>query len=81
MYHVDARWHRFRWLNAAVSRPWKLRIVSDRGEDVSSVVCKVVAGEGGVRREPAPYPAAGVFIGVAERYEVSWSWWVSLWVK
>ncbi len=53
--------------------------MDEQGEDVSSRACLVVAGEGGVRRDPAPFPAGGLFIGVAERYEVggklagSWS--------
>lgn len=60
-----------RWLNSAVSRPFKLRIVDDRGEDVSGTRCRLVAGDGGVRREPpAPFPRAGLYIGIAESYEV-----------
>lgn len=62
-----------RWVNSAVTRPFKLRIVDEHGEDVSSSACLVVAGEGGVRREPAPFPPGGLFIGVAERYEVRWA--------
>ncbi|EFJ51493.1 hypothetical protein VOLCADRAFT_87571 [Volvox carteri f. nagariensis] len=59
-----------RWLNSAVTRPYKLRIVASDGSDVSSRICQVIAGEGGLRRTPARFPAAGLFLGVAERYEV-----------
>ena len=71
MLSVEPRWQRFRWLTSSVTRPYKLRIVDESGADVSGSVCQVVGGDGGIRRTPAPYPAAGLWIGVAERYDVS----------
>ncbi|KAG2484027.1 hypothetical protein HYH03_017117 [Edaphochlamys debaryana] len=70
VWKPEARWQRLRWLNAASSRPWKLRIVDDTGSDVSGSVCQVIAGDGGIRRNPTAFPRAGLFMGVAERYEV-----------
>ncbi|GLC39075.1 hypothetical protein PLESTB_000010300 [Pleodorina starrii] len=68
---LEPRWQRFRWLVASVSRPFKLRIIDAvNGSDVSGSACRVIAGEGGLRRTPAPFPAAGLFMGVAERYQV-----------
>ncbi|KAG2425551.1 hypothetical protein HXX76_013595 [Chlamydomonas incerta] len=68
---MEPRWNRFRWLVSSVSRPFKLRIVNAAtGADVGGSVCKVVGGEGGARPTPVTFPAAGLFIGVAERYEV-----------
>jgi hypothetical protein len=43
------------------------------GHSIPSVTgCPVqaIASEGGYRRIPTPFPAKGLFIGVAERYEV-----------
>ncbi|KAG2484888.1 hypothetical protein HYH03_016369 [Edaphochlamys debaryana] len=71
LWTPEARWQRLRWLNAATTRPWKLRIVDGTtGADVSGSVCHVIASDGGVRRTPVPFPKAGLFMGVAERYEV-----------
>jgi hypothetical protein len=33
---------------------------------------QVFASDGGYRRSPIPFPADGLFFGVAERYEVGW---------
>ncbi|KAG2491600.1 hypothetical protein HYH03_010165 [Edaphochlamys debaryana] len=70
VWKPEARWQRLRWLNSATTRPWKLRIVDDTGADVSGSVCQVIAGDGGIRRNPTAFPRAGLFMGVAERYEV-----------
>ncbi|KAG2437396.1 hypothetical protein HXX76_006048 [Chlamydomonas incerta] len=68
---MEPRWHRFRWVISAVSRPFKLRFVdAATGADVSGSRCQVIGGEAGLRRTPVPFPAAGLFMGVAERYEV-----------
>ncbi|KAG2440722.1 hypothetical protein HXX76_003579 [Chlamydomonas incerta] len=67
---MEPRWTRFRWLGSSVSRPWKLRFVFENGTDFGGSKCKVIGGEGGLRRTPVTFPAAGLFIGVAERYEV-----------
>jgi FtsP/CotA-like multicopper oxidase with cupredoxin domain len=67
---ADAKWHRFRILNAALARPWLLSLVDKFGKDVSASACYVLASDGGYRRTPAPFPSNRLFIGVAERYEV-----------
>ncbi|GLC63932.1 hypothetical protein PLESTF_000100100 [Pleodorina starrii] len=67
----EPRWQRFRWLNAAPTRPFKLRLIdAANGSDVGGTACRVIAGDGGLRRTPARFPSAGLFMGVAERYEV-----------
>ena len=32
---------------------------------------QMIAGDGGYRRTPVPFPRGGLFMGVAERYEVA----------
>jgi hypothetical protein len=44
---MKRKWYRFRSLNAAVSRPFLLKIVTPAGIDVSSSLCQVVATDGG----------------------------------
>ncbi|KAG2441979.1 hypothetical protein HYH02_009772 [Chlamydomonas schloesseri] len=68
---MEPRWQRFRWLVSSVARPYKLRLVFANGTDYSGNKCQVVGGEAGLRRSPVPFPAAGLFMGVAERYEVA----------
>ena len=67
---IDAKWYRFRILNAAVSRPYLLKIKNERNVDVSKDICWVIASDGGYRSSPVRFPAQGLLIGVAERYEV-----------
>jgi FtsP/CotA-like multicopper oxidase with cupredoxin domain len=67
---LDAKWYRFRLLNAAVSRPYLLKIVDEQNKEISSTICKIIAADGGFRDEPADFPTSGLLIGVAERYEV-----------
>eukprot|EP00198_Chlamydomonas_reinhardtii_P001276 XP_001690611.1 predicted protein [Chlamydomonas reinhardtii] len=67
---MEPRWQRFRWLVSSVARPYKLRFVNADGTDFSGGKCQVIGGEAGTRRSPVSYPAAGLFMGVAERYEV-----------
>ncbi|KAG2440724.1 hypothetical protein HXX76_003581 [Chlamydomonas incerta] len=68
---MEPRWQRFRWLVSSVARPYKLRFVdAATGADVGGIKCQVVGGEAGARRSPVTFPAAGLFMGVAERYEV-----------
>lgn len=67
---LDAKWYRFRLLNAAVSRPYLLKIVDEQNKEISSTICKIIAADGGFRDDPADFPTDGLLIGVAERYEV-----------
>jgi hypothetical protein len=61
--------YRFRFVNSAVSRPWLLKIKDAFGRDVSQTMCYIIASDGGYRSPPVPWPAEGLQIGVAERYE------------
>lgn len=36
---------------------------------------QIIGSDGGYRHEPADWPATGLFVGVAERYDVS-RWWL-----
>lgn len=71
---LDAKWYRFRFLNAAVSRPFlvklKLEVSNNNYEDIAHNICQVIATDGGYRSSPVPFPRNGLLIGVAERYEV-----------
>lgn len=67
---LEPKWYRFRLLNAAVSRPWLIKIKNDKLVDVGQNICKVIAADGGYRNTPAPFPVNGLLIGVAERYEL-----------
>lgn len=67
---IEPRWQRFRLLNAAVSRPFLLKIRDSRLMDISQRVCRVIAADGGYRKSHVAFPAEGLLIGVAERYEI-----------
>jgi len=67
---LEPKLYRFRLLNAAVSRPYLLKIVDENLKEISSNICKIIAADGGFRDEPAEFPTTGLLIGVAERYEV-----------
>ena len=67
--NIEPRWNRFRLLNAAVSRPWLVKIKDSNLNDISQRLCKIIATDGGYRNDPVDYPVEGLLIGVAERYE------------
>lgn len=67
---AEPKWYRLRLLNAASARPYLLRIRDGNGVDVSSSACQIVGGDGGLRRSPVPFPAGGLYMAVAERYDV-----------
>ena len=67
---LEPKWYRFRILNAAVSRPFLLKLKDVTLKDVGPSICKVIAADGGYRNTPAPFPSGGLLMGVAERYEV-----------
>ena len=67
---IAPKWYRFRYLNAAISRPYMLRIKDANGKVISNNICKIVATDGGYRSTPASFPYDGLLMGVAERYEV-----------
>jgi FtsP/CotA-like multicopper oxidase with cupredoxin domain len=65
------QWHRFRILNAAVARPFLIKIKDHRLNDISQRICRVIATDGGFRETHIPFPAEGLLIGVSERYEIA----------
>jgi spore coat protein A len=70
LQNLDAKTYRFHILNAAVSRPYLLKIKNAKLQDMSQNICKVIAKDGGFRATPVAFPPAGLLIGVAERYEI-----------
>ena len=67
---LEPKWYRFRLLNAAVSRPYLIKIKDDQLKDISQDICKVIAADGGYRNTPVSFPTGGLLISVAERYEI-----------
>lgn len=70
LIRLEPKWYRFRFLNAAVSRPYLVKIKTAAFQDIGQQVCKVIASDAGFRRQPVTFPRAGLLIGVAERYEI-----------
>ncbi|UJR17736.1 hypothetical protein I4U23_004634 [Adineta vaga] len=70
LMNLEAKWYRFRMLNAAVSRPYLLKIKNAALQDIGQQICKVIATDGGYRATTVTFPTAGLLIGVAERYEI-----------
>jgi FtsP/CotA-like multicopper oxidase with cupredoxin domain len=68
--NLQPKWIRFRILNAAVSRPYLFKIKDHRYNDISQRICRVFASDGGFSRSHIAFPVEGLYIGVAERYEI-----------
>ena len=64
------RWTRFRIVNASPSRLYKLQLVNEAGVNVGATVCKLVGSDGGFLKPPANFPAAGLTVGGAYRWDV-----------
>jgi FtsP/CotA-like multicopper oxidase with cupredoxin domain len=70
--YLDAKWYRLRFLNAAISRPWLIKIKdAATGADVHHTICKSIASDGGYREAAVDLGPEGLQIGVAERYELA----------
>ncbi len=67
---LNAKWYRFRILNAALSRPFLIKIKDLSLKDIAHEICWVIAGDGGFRANPVRFPENGLLTGVAERWEV-----------
>lgn len=68
--NLQRKWYRFRILNASVSRPYLIRLVTPGGADVSSQICQMIAADGGYfELGPTPFPNTGLMVAVAERWE------------
>lgn len=68
--NLEPKWLRFRLLNAAVSRPYLFKIKDHNLNDISQRICRVIATDGGFRNTHIAFPTEGLYIGVAERYEI-----------
>jgi FtsP/CotA-like multicopper oxidase with cupredoxin domain len=68
--NLEPKWIRFRLLNAAVSRPYLFKIKDHRLNDISQRICRVIASDGGFLNSHMAFPVEGLYLGVAERYEI-----------
>lgn len=68
--NFEPKWIRFRILNAAVSRPYLFKIKDHRLNDISQRICRIIASDGGFANSHTAFPVEGLYIGVAERYEI-----------
>ena len=50
LMNLEPKWYRFRFLNAAVSRPYKVKIKNAGLQDISQQICQVIASDAGFRR-------------------------------
>jgi FtsP/CotA-like multicopper oxidase with cupredoxin domain len=66
---VDARWYRFRVLNAANSRFFRLNLIDETGANHNDAV-RIIGTDGGLLPAPAALPAGGLTLAPAERADV-----------
>nr|AXL06062.1 copper oxidase [uncultured bacterium] len=66
---VEARWYRFRVLNAANSRFFRLDLVDEAGTVVNDAV-RIIGTDSGLLPAPAPMPAAGLTLTTGERLDL-----------
>jgi FtsP/CotA-like multicopper oxidase with cupredoxin domain len=66
---VDARWYRFRVLNSANSRFYRLNLVDETGANHNDAV-QIIGTDGGLLPAPVQLPAAGLVLAPAERVDV-----------
>jgi FtsP/CotA-like multicopper oxidase with cupredoxin domain len=66
---VDARWYRFRVLNAANSRFYRLNLIDEAGVAHNDAV-QVIGTDGGLLPAPVQLPADGLVLAPAERVDV-----------
>ncbi|ADJ50206.1 multicopper oxidase [Amycolatopsis mediterranei S699] len=74
---VDARWYRFRLLNAANSRFSTLNLVDENNVPVNDAV-RLIGTDGGLLPAPAPLHAGGLTVAPAERFEDHDHVWIAL---
>ena len=67
---LQPKWYRFRLLNAAISRPYLIKVKDENLVDVGPNICKIIATDGGFRNTPVSFPKEGLLMDVAERYEL-----------
>lgn len=66
---VDARWYRFRLLNASNSRFYTLNLVDEANTPHPEAV-RLIGTDGGLLPAPAPLPSGGLTVAPAERFDV-----------
>lgn len=66
---VDARWYRFRVLNAANSRFFRLNLIDETGATHNDAV-RLIGTDGGLLPAPAALPVGGLTLAPAERVDV-----------
>ncbi|MGB3442018.1 MAG: multicopper oxidase domain-containing protein [Actinophytocola sp.] len=66
---VDARWYRFRVVNAANSRFYRLNLIDEAGT-VRNEAVRIIGTDGGLLPKPASVPADGLVLAPAERADV-----------
>ncbi len=66
---VDARWYRFRVLNAANARFFRLNLVDENGT-VRNDAVRIIGTDGGLLPAPAPLPVGGLVLAPSERADV-----------
>ncbi|WP_320065577.1 multicopper oxidase family protein [Micromonospora sp. RTGN7] len=66
---VDARWYRFRVLNAANARFFRLDLVDEAGVVVNDAV-RIIGTDSGLLPAPAPLPAGGLTVTPGERVDL-----------
>jgi FtsP/CotA-like multicopper oxidase with cupredoxin domain len=66
---VDARWYRFRVLNSANTRFFRLNLIDEAGV-VQNDAVHIIGTDGGLLPAPAPLPADGLVLAPAERVDV-----------
>jgi FtsP/CotA-like multicopper oxidase with cupredoxin domain len=73
---VDARWYRFRVLNAANSRFYRLNLIDENGnlKDADGTpyndAVRIIGTDGGLLPAPAPLPDGGLALAPAERVDL-----------
>jgi FtsP/CotA-like multicopper oxidase with cupredoxin domain len=67
---IDPKTYRFRMLNAAVSRPFLVKIRDSNLRNIGHKICKVVGADGGYREKPVDLSTTGLLVGVAERWDL-----------
>ncbi|MEQ0565795.1 multicopper oxidase domain-containing protein [Amycolatopsis sp. NEAU-NG30] len=66
---VDARWYRFRLLNAANSRFYTLNLV-DEGNVAHNEAVRLIGTDGGLLPVPTELPKDGLTVAPAERFDI-----------
>jgi FtsP/CotA-like multicopper oxidase with cupredoxin domain len=66
---VDARWYRFRLLNASNSRFYTLNLVDEAGNNQNGAV-RLIGTDGGLLPVPTELPRNGLRVAPAERFDV-----------